>query len=183
MVRTLWNLLYSVLFRPTPVFLHSWRRWLLKLFGAKIGRHVHVYPSAQIWAPWNLEMAEYSCLAPFVNCYCVDKITIGRNTTISQYTFLCSASHDYEDASILDHPYLPLVTAPIIVGNYVWVTADVFIAPGVTVGEGAVILARSTVVQDVPPWVVVGGTPAVVKKKRQLKTKLDTSTTTEQSLS
>ncbi|MFN5513365.1 MAG: hypothetical protein ACK5CA_01070 [Cyanobacteriota bacterium] len=121
-------------------------------------------------------MGENSSLAPFVNCYCVDKIIIGRNTTISQYTYLCSASHDYEDPSILDHPYLPLVTAPIVLGDYVWVTAKVFVALGVTIGEGAIVLACSTVVKDVPPWTVVAGSPAVFRKKRELRDQLNNST-------
>jgi acetyltransferase-like isoleucine patch superfamily enzyme len=53
------------------------------------------YPSARIWAPWNLEMGDHACLSEDVDCYCVDKIAIGANTTVSQYSFLCSRSHDY----------------------------------------------------------------------------------------
>lgn len=170
-IRSLWQIVWLFLFRPTPDFLFSWRNMLLHLFGAKIGQGVHVYPSVKIWAPWNLEMSDQSSLGPSVNCYCVDKVKIGSLSIISQNTHLCTATHDYTDPCALQTPYLPLITAPIIIENYAWVTADVFIAPGVTIGEGGVVLARSTVVKNVPPWTVVAGSPAIFKKKRVLLTK------------
>ncbi len=108
-------------------------------------------------------MGDHSCLSEQVDCYCVDKIKIGAHTTISQYSFLCAASHDYED------PAMPLVTAPITIGDWAWVTADVFVAPGVTIGDGAVVTARSSVLHDIPAWVVASGNPAKARKKRILK--------------
>jgi len=160
LMRTLWSLAWLTLYRPTPRLLHPWRCFLLRLFGANLGKAVHPYPSARIWAPWNLEMGDHSCLSEQVDCYCVDKIQIGANATVSQYSFLCTASHDYND------PAMPLVTAPISIGERAWVTADVFVAPGVSVGEGAVILARSSVFQDIEPWVVAAGNPAKSIKPR-----------------
>ncbi len=105
-------------------------------------------------------MGDHSCLSEQVDCYCVDKIQIGAHVTVSQYSFLCTASHDYTNPEML------LVTAPILIGDRAWVTADVFVAPGVTIGEGAVILARSSVFQNVEPWVVMAGNPAEFVKPR-----------------
>lgn len=161
--RMLWQLVWTFLYRPTPRFLHPWRCFLLRVFGAKVGKGVHPYPSARIWAPWNLEMDDYSCLGEQVDCYCVDKIRLGPYALVSQYSFLCTGSHDYTD---LD---LPLVTAPISIGGRAWVTSDVFVGPGVTVGAGSVVLARSSVYKDVEPWVVVAGNPAVKVKRRELE--------------
>jgi putative colanic acid biosynthesis acetyltransferase WcaF len=124
------------------------------LFGAKMGRGTFAYPSVQIWAPWNLEMHDDSCLSHFVDCYCVDKVVIGRRATVSQYSFLCTATHDYNRRD------MPLVTAPIVIEEHAWVTADVFVGPGVTIGKGAVVGARSKVTQDVAAWTVVAGVPA-----------------------
>jgi putative colanic acid biosynthesis acetyltransferase WcaF len=160
--RALWNVVWLLLYRPSPRLLHPWRCILLRLFGAKVGRGVRPYPSARIWAPWNLELGNHACLGDWVNCYCVDEIRIGAHSTISQYSFLCTASHDYS------HPSLPLVSAPILVGDHVWITSDVFVAPGVTVGDGAVITARSSVFDDVPAWVVARGNPAAPFKYRHL---------------
>jgi len=161
--RVAWNLVWTFLYRPTPRLLHGWRRFLLRRFGAKIGRGVHPYPAATIWAPWNLEMGDYSCLSQNVDCYCVAKIKIGAHATVSQYSFLCTASHDVEN------PHMPLITAPITIAHGAWIAADVFIGPGVTVGEGAVVGARATVFRAVEPWTVVGGNPARVIKQRVLK--------------
>ena len=107
-------------------------------------------------------MGEYSCLSHFVDCYCVAPIKIGAHATVSQYSYLCTASHDIED------PQMPLVTAPITIGEGAWVTAGVFIGPGVTIGEGAVVGARSVVLKDVEAWTVVAGNPAKFIKNRQL---------------
>lgn len=161
--RSLWQIVWLLLYRPTPRLFHSWRCLLLRFFGAKLGKHVHPYPSVRIWAPWNLEMGDHSCLSEEVDCYCVDKIRIGTHSTVSQYSFLCTASHDYSTTS------MPLVTAPITVGERAWITADVFVGPGVTIGDGAVVTARSSVFGDIPPWTVARGNPAVPVRKRELK--------------
>lgn len=155
-----WNLVWIFLFRPTPRPLHAWRRLLLKCFGATIGSRVLVYQSAKIWAPWNLTMEDDSVLGDYVDCYCVAPVRIGNAAVVSQYSFLCTASHDYRESS------RPLVAAPIVIGEHAWVTADVFVAPGVVVGNGAVVQARSVVFDDVEPWTVSGGHPAKMIKTR-----------------
>lgn len=151
--RAVWNLTWLLFYRPTPMMLHPWRRFLLRLFGAKIGSQAHPCPRARIWAPWNLTMGDASCLANDVDCYCVAPVVLGHHATVSQYSYLCTASHDY------DGPYMPLTTAPIVIGADAWVAADVFVGPGVMIGDGAVVGARSTVVADVEPWAVVAGSP------------------------
>src|SRR6266481_5278476 len=144
--RALWGLTWLLLFRPSPKILHGWRRWLLRRFGARIGEGAAVHSSVRIWGPWNLEMGPFSCLSPQVDCYAVNTVRIGAYATISQYCFLCTASHDPDTSD------MQLTTAPIAIGDHAWVAADAFVGPGVTIGEGAVIGARSTVVKDVSPW-------------------------------
>lgn len=157
--RMVWHAVWLVLYRPSPRPLHGWRRFLLRLFGADVARGAHPYPSARIWAPWNLVMGEGSCLGDYVNCYSVDQIVLEPYVTVSQYSFLCTAGHDYRFKN------KPLITAPIRIGRRAWVAADVFVGPGVMVGEGAVVGARSSVFRDVAPWTVVGGNPARIIKK------------------
>ncbi len=160
LARALWGIVRPLLFRPTPKAMHGWRRMLLRLFGARIAPDAVVHPSVRIWAPWNLEMGPHACLSPYVDCYCVDRVTLGANATVSQYAFLCTATHDP------DEPDMPLVTAPITIGPDAWVAADAFIAPGVTVGAGAVVGARSSVFRDVAPRMVTAGNPARVIRMR-----------------
>ncbi|MDP3620187.1 MAG: putative colanic acid biosynthesis acetyltransferase [Ramlibacter sp.] len=158
--RACWYLVYWSLFRLTPTPLHSWRAFVLRCFGARIGKRVKIYASAKIWAPWNLSMGDDSCMGPGVDCYCVDRIDIQARAIVSQRSFLCTASHDYQQ------PGLPLVTAPIRIERDAWVTAEVYVGPGVTFHAGAVALARAVVVKDVPAWAVVAGNPAVQVRMR-----------------
>ena len=135
-LRLIWNLVYLLLFRPSTRFLHFWRCTLLRLFGASIEHPCSIYPSSKIWCPWNLSMKKMSCIGDYVKIYNVDMIEIGSFTTISQYSYLCTASHDYLDPSINISPYMPLIKSPIIIGNKVWITTDVFIGPGIKIEDG-----------------------------------------------
>lgn len=163
-IRLLWGILWGLLARPLPRSLGlGWKRSLLRLFGAKIHPTAVVYSSAKIYFPRNLIMDAYSCLASDVDCYNVDVIHIGANTTVSQGTFLCTASHD------ITNPLNPLITAPILIEDQAWVAADAFVGMGVTIGQGAVVGARAAVFKDVEPWTVVGGNPAKFIKKRIIK--------------
>ncbi len=161
--RGLWGIVWCLLFRPSPRPLHAWRRLLLKVFGARIDRGAKVASSCRIWAPWNLEMGRFSCLGEKVDCYCVGRIRLGNDVVVSQYSYLCSATHDPSD------PRFKLVTAPITIEDQAWVAADVFVGPGVTVGEGSVVGARASAYKDVPAWTIVGGNPAKPIRKRELR--------------
>ena len=128
---------------------------------AKIAKSVHTYSSCRIWAPWNLEMGDHSCLSHYVDCYCVDKVKIGAHATVSQYSYLCTATHDESD------PHMRLLTRPIVVGDQAWVCADVFVGPGVTIGQGTVVGARSSVFGDLPAWKICYGSPARPHRERR----------------
>ena len=163
-VRFVWIIIWTLLVKPIPrSFGNSWKLFLLRLFGAKINSKAVIYSSVRIYMPWNLEMEEYACLAPEVDCYNAAKIKIGAHTTVSQKTYLCAASHD------ITKSHHPLITSPIILEDQVWVAADSFIGMGVTIGQGAVVGARSAVFKSVEPWTVVGGNPAKFIKKREIK--------------
>lgn len=152
--RALWGLVCVMLFRPSPRSFHRWRNFLLRLFGAKLHPTARVYPRVRVWAPWNLIMAEHACLGDDVDCYCVATVSIGARTTVSQYSYLCGATHDHED------PQHPLRPGPIKIGARCWIAADVFVGAGVTIADGTVVGARSSVFSDLPEWVVAMGTPA-----------------------
>lgn len=163
LVRCIWGFVWLLLFRPTPKVMHGWRCFILRLFGAKIGKHVCIYPSAKIWLPKNLEMGDSSCIAADVDCYNVAKIAIGDNSTVTQYCYLCTTSHDTSIST------MPLIAESIIIEDQVWIAADVFVGMGVRIGQGAVVGARSSVFGDVDPWVIVGGNPASFMKDRKIK--------------
>ncbi|MFT4224760.1 LbetaH domain-containing protein [Dysgonomonas sp.] len=163
-VRLLWTIVWGVFARPLPRSVGSgWKRFLLRAFGAKIDKTAVVYSSAIIYYPANLIMEEYSCISAKVYCYNVDLVRLGANSTVSQGAYLCTASHD------ITNPLHPLKTAPIIIQDQAWVATDAFIGMNVTIGQGAVVGARSAVFKDVDSWDVVGGNPAKFLKKRIIK--------------
>ena len=162
--RLIWTICYWILFRPFPTRIFSgWRCFLLQLFGARIGKNNTIYPSAKIWAPWNLIIGNNSCISNGVNLYNTGPIIIGDNVIISERVFICPGSHDISD------PNFPMIPSTIKIGDKVWIAAEAFVGPRVTIGEGAVVGARAAVFKDVEPWSVVGGNPAVFLKKREIK--------------
>jgi putative colanic acid biosynthesis acetyltransferase WcaF len=159
--RLVWGIVYVLLFRYSPRPLHAWRTFLLRLFGASIGKGVHVYPKVSIWAPWHLVIGDETGIANGVILYSQGIITLGKRVVISQGSHLCAGTHDFTKKGF------PLITKPITVADNVWVAAESFIHPGVTIHEGAVIGARSVVIKDMPAWMVCAGNPC-----RPLKTRI-----------
>jgi putative colanic acid biosynthesis acetyltransferase WcaF len=164
MGRLVWNISAAIVFRPFGSRLFKkWRVFVLKCFGAKIEWSSHIYSSVKIWAPWNLEIGENSSLGPKVDCYNQGKISIGANTVVSQKAYLCASSHDYNQKDF------PLILKPIQIGNGVWIAADAFIGPHISIGDNAVIAARSVIIKNVDKNTIVGGNPAKLIKTRNIE--------------
>lgn len=141
--RFIWNVIYLITFRYSPVLFFKWRVLILRIFGAKVSWSARVYPKVEIWSPKNLIIENNVGIASRVILYNVSIIKIGENSIISQYSHLCTASKTYwlEQRK--------LISKPINVGSKVWIAADVFIGPGVVIGSNSTILARSTVFKSV----------------------------------
>jgi len=165
-VRLFWRItwLISTFFLPSSLG-QEWKRFILRCFGAKISSKAVVYSSAKIFMPWNLEMHDFSCLAPGVDCYNAAPIVLESYATVSQRVYLCTASHNISSTA---HEQ---IANPIRIEKYAWVAAEAFVGPGVTIGEGAVVGARAAVFRNVEPWNVVGGNPAKFIKRRVINEK------------
>lgn len=162
--RLMWNICYAVCFRPFGLpFFKKWRNFVLKCWGAQIGKGSIVHASAQIWAPWNLQVGLQTCIGPHSIIYNPGKVILGNKVAISQYAYLCTATHDYTS------PRHTLYWRDIVVDDFAWVAARAFIAPGVHVGERAIIGACSVMTKDAEPWGIYAGNPAKFLKKRELK--------------
>lgn len=161
LLRVMWKFVYYFLFLPSPVPCFKYRAAILRFFGADVDRRARVYPSVEIWLPSNLKMAELATLGPGVSVYNQGLITLGREVIISQGSHLCASTHDYND------PLHPLVLKPIVIEDHVWVCADAFVGPGVTLAEGCVIGARAAIFKNTQPWSVYSGNPAQLIKQRE----------------
>jgi putative colanic acid biosynthesis acetyltransferase WcaF len=159
----LWWLVQATLFAMSPQPMYGWRRWLLRLFGASIGKNTLFRPSVKIPYPWKLKIGDHCHIGDEVHLYTYGEIEIGDCTVISQRSYLCSGTHDHTSSSF------DLLARKIVIGSEAWLATDVFVAPGVTIGYGAVIGARSSVFKDIPPGAIAVGTPAKVIGERRMK--------------
>ncbi|CAH9018349.1 putative colanic acid biosynthesis acetyltransferase [Candidatus Nitrosacidococcus sp. I8] len=150
----IWWLVESSLFRHSPQFMYGWRCYLLKLFGAKIGKNVKIRPTASITYPWKVSIGDNSWIGDETVLYSLGDIEIGSNTVISQRSYICTGSHDYK------LPTFDIFARKITIESEVWVGTDVFIAPGVEIGFGTVVGARSSVFNTLPPMKICIGSPA-----------------------
>jgi len=158
LLRALWMLVQATLFRWSPRPCHAWRRALLRLFGTRFPSvpdtpPARVFPSARIHFPWKLELHAGSMVGPDVHVYNLAPITLRAGANLAQGVHLCAGSHDFTKWT------MPLDARPIVVGENVWIAAEVFVGPGVTIGELAVIGARSVVMRDQPARMVCAGNP------------------------
>lgn len=164
--RFIWEIVCLFLFRPfgTKLF-NKWRLFVLKIFGANVKWDSGVYSSVKIWAPWNLKLGHNAWLGPDVICYNMDLVELEDDVTVSQYSYLCAASHEINE---INNANSSLIIAPIVLKKSSWIGTKAFIGMGVEVGEGAVVGATASVFKDVEPWTVVGGNPAKFIKKREI---------------
>lgn len=151
--RVLWRLAHP-LFAWSPRPFWGWRRLLLQLFGARIGREVHVHPSVRITIPWNISIGDQTAVGDRAILYALGSITLGERVTISQGAHLCAGTHDHRD------PAMPLLKPPISIERDAWICAEAFVGPGVRIGAHAIIGARCVVMKDVAPGMTMVGNPA-----------------------
>jgi len=159
--RQSWNICWALLYRTSPRPLHSWRAFLLRAFGAEIGPNCHFYPRSKVWAPWNLICADQVTAGDGAEIYNPAPVTFGSHAILSQDAYVCGATHDYDD------PGFPLIAFAMSFGPYAWICARASVAPGVNVGEGAVLGLGSVATRNLEPWTIYAGVPAVKVKERQ----------------
>lgn len=159
-LRMLWSLVQATVFRWSPRPMHGFRATLLKLFGADITGPVVIFPTVRVTFPWKLSLAPRSMVGRHVLLYNLAPIRLEYGANISQHTHLCAGSHDFSRWA------MPLVTGPIKIGRNAWLGADVFVGPGVTIGELSVVGARSVVVSDLPAGQICVGSPCRAIRER-----------------
>lgn len=156
----LWWFIQAFFFKSSPQVLYGWRRFLLRCFGARIGRGVLIRPSVTVTYPWKVSIGDYCWIGDDVVLYSLGNIEIGDNSVVSQKCYLCTGSHNYKKESF------DIFSKDIIIGSECWLATDVFVGPGVSVGSGAVVGARSSVYKSIAGQFIYAGNPAAVMSKR-----------------
>ncbi len=158
--RFLWATTWLLLCRWTPNPMHKWRVWVLKRFGAKIGDKNFIYPSCKIWAPWLLQTGEVVAIGPGVEIYNPGGIRIGHHSVLSQHSFLCGATHNY------DSEEFSYIKKEIVLEAYVWICAKAIVLPGIYCYEGSVLAAAAIATRNMEAWTVYAGNPSKPVKMR-----------------
>jgi putative colanic acid biosynthesis acetyltransferase WcaF len=156
----IWWLVQAILFHPSPQVFYGWRRFLLRLFGARVGKGVLIRPSVTVTYPWKLTIGDWSWVGDNATLYTLGEIVIGDNAVVSQHVYLCAGSHDFA------RPTFDLYARPVRIEAEAWVAAHAFVGPGVTVGRGAILGACSVAFSDVPAGMICAGNPFQVIRPR-----------------
>lgn len=156
----LWRLCQGLFFQPLWHMPSGFRVFVLRCFGAKVGRRVVIRAGVNISFPWRLELGDDVWLGEEVMILSLAPVTIGSNVCISQRAFLCTGSHHHQSETF------DLITRPIHVGEQCWIAAMSFVGPGVTLGQGARVGAGAVVLDDVPAGALAAGVPARVKSEQ-----------------
>lgn len=138
------------------------RRWVLRLFGAKIAEGVIIKPGVRVKFPWRLAIGKNTWIGEDAWIDNLDRVDIGENCCISQGVYFCTGSHDWTAQGF------DLVTKPVEVQNEAWIAARAIVAPGVVVGEGAVLTLGSVATTSLKPWSIYAGAPAKFVRTRRL---------------
>jgi len=158
--RMLWSVVQSTLFAWS---FHNWyrfRRFLVRAFGGRIAHSARIRRTVRIEIPWNLTVGDESSIGDRAILYCLGPVAIGHRVTISQGAHLCAGTHDYRDRR------MTLRRSSIVIGDDVWIAADAFVGPDITIGDGAILGARGVAMNNLEPWTIYHGNPAVAVKPR-----------------
>ena len=121
-----------------------WRKLILILFGAKLGKSIRLSPGIKIKMPWRLSIGDYSWIGEDVWIDNLASVKIGNNVCVSQGAYFCTGNHDFKKENF------NLICKSISIESESWIGAKVVIGPGNTIGQGAVIKMGSIITKDVP---------------------------------
>ena len=160
--RGIWYLVNLLFFRPSFLPFYGLKRFLLRLFGAAIGKGLIVKPGVQIKYPWLLQTGDHCWIGEKVWIDNLAMVTLGNHVCISQEAYLFCGNHDYTKSTF------DLVVTPIMIADGAWIGARAVVCPGVVVGSHAVLAVGSVATQSLQPFGIYQGNPAVEIKKRKI---------------
>lgn len=161
--RSLWYFVNAVFFKKSWNTFSGLKVFLLRLFGAEVGKGVVIKPCVNIKYPWKLTIGNYVWVGENVWIDNLGKISIGDHCCLSQGVFLLCGNHDYKSSSF------DLMVKDIILENGVWIGAKSIVCPGVTCKSHAVLSVGSVATKDLEAYSIYTGNPAVRVKERVIE--------------
>lgn len=158
--RVLWFYVNALVFKSGLFPFYGLKNFLLRLFGAKIGKEVEIKPCVNIKYPWWLTIGNEVWIGENVWIDCLVPTTIGNNVCISQGAILLTGSHDYKKMSF------DLITKSLVLEDGVWIGAGAIINCGVTIASHAVLTSGSVATSNLEAYSVYQGNPAIKIRDR-----------------
>jgi putative colanic acid biosynthesis acetyltransferase WcaF len=158
--RLLWYFT-NVLFFLNPLNPSSGlKKFLLRLFGAKIGKGVVIKPNVNIKYPWKLKIGDYTWIGEKAWIDNLDEVIIGSNCCISQGAMLLCGNHNYRFTGFT------LITDKIVLEDGAWVGAHAVVCPGVICSSHSVLAVNSVATRKLEAYTIYQGNPAQAVKNR-----------------
>lgn len=146
-----WGIVYQYLFRTSPKALKEWRCFLLRCFGAKIGKKCQVAPTAFITRPWEFEMGYYSSIDD--NCFVIPPVKVGDEVAIANNCHIIAGGHNIFSREFEQE------FNPIIIGNSSFLCCGVYVSMGCRIGTASVVSSHIKILKNVPDNTVVAQLP------------------------
>ena len=159
----MWYLVNAILFRSFVLPISGVKRFILRLFGAKIGKGVVIKPYVNIKYPWKLTIGENTWIGENVWIDNLDQVTIGNNVCISQGALILSGNHDYNKSSF------DLIVKPIVLEDGVWIGAKSMVTQGVVCYSHSILAVNSVASSDMETDKIYRGNPAVQVRSRTIR--------------
>lgn len=139
--------------------------FLLRIFGAKVGKGVVIKPNVNIKYPWLLEIGDHTWIGERAWIDNLAPVKIGKNCCISQGAMLLCGNHNYKK------PTFDLIVKPITLEDGAWVGALSVVCPGVTIKSHAILTVQSVAAETLEPFALYKGNPAVRIRERVISDK------------
>lgn len=153
----------STLFVRNPMIVSmTFKKMILRAFGAKIGKGVWVKPGVHIKYPWLLEIGDNCWIGENVWIDNLAKVTIGNHVVLSQGAMLLCGNHNYKKVGF------DLMVGEIKLDNGVWIGARSIVCGEVTCQSHAILTVNSVLTQVMEPYSIYTGNPAIKIRQRRI---------------
>ncbi len=161
-IRTIWYFTNIIFLKSSFSVINSFKIFILRIFGAKIGKGVVIKPSVNIKYPWKLKIGDYSWIGENAWIDNLENVEIGNNVCISQGAMLLCGNHNYKKSSF------DLMVGEIIIEDGVWIGAKSIVTAGVVCRSHAVLTVLSVATKNIEAYTINKGNPAQKIKSREI---------------
>jgi putative colanic acid biosynthesis acetyltransferase WcaF len=162
-MQALWHFVGAPILRSNCLPFSTIKCWILRVFGASVGRDVYIKPGVRVKFPWYLTIGDHCWIGEDTWIDNLAQVSVGSHVCVSQGAYLCTGNHDWRT------PNMKLFRRPIKLQNGCWVGARATVCPGIEIGVGAILTVGSVATKNIPPYEIWVGNPARYARDRVIE--------------